>query len=101
MITNGNPRCEPPLSIIHDILDGYDRPSRDHVLPDRAKAIAWALDQANAEDTILVTGNEPDPRRVYNSDQPVYDDRDIIRSCLSNSNNSPPGSSWFVPLVRG
>ena len=41
VITNDNPRGQQPLQIAHDILDGYDRPARAHVLPNRAEAIRW------------------------------------------------------------
>jgi UDP-N-acetylmuramoyl-L-alanyl-D-glutamate--2,6-diaminopimelate ligase len=41
------PRDEQPLQIAHDIIDGYDRPAKAHILPDRAEAIRWALGEAD------------------------------------------------------
>ncbi len=40
----------------HDVLDGYDRPALAHLIPDRRKAIAWALSHAEPGDTVLLAG---------------------------------------------
>jgi UDP-N-acetylmuramoyl-L-alanyl-D-glutamate--2,6-diaminopimelate ligase len=50
------PQAE-PLRQIHDILDGYDRVARAHVMPGRAHAIAWALEQARPGDSVLIAGD--------------------------------------------
>ncbi len=56
MITSNDPGSEPPLSIIHDVLDGYDHPGHAHILPDRLEAICWSLDQARPGDAVLIAG---------------------------------------------
>lgn len=56
VITSNNPANEPPLQIAHDILDGFALPGRAHIIPDRAKAIDWALRQAEPGDTVLIAG---------------------------------------------
>lgn len=40
----------------HDVMDGYNRPALAHVIPDRCKAIAWALQNAAPGDTVLLAG---------------------------------------------
>jgi UDP-N-acetylmuramoyl-L-alanyl-D-glutamate--2,6-diaminopimelate ligase len=40
----------------HDVIDGYSRPALAHVIPDRRKAIAWALQNAAPGDTVLIAG---------------------------------------------
>jgi UDP-N-acetylmuramoyl-L-alanyl-D-glutamate--2,6-diaminopimelate ligase len=45
-----------PLRQIHDILDGYECVARAHVNPGRASAIAWALEQAQPGDSVLIAG---------------------------------------------
>ena len=45
--------------ITHDILDGYDRPARAHVIPTRSTAIRWALEQARPGDSVLVAAAPP------------------------------------------
>ena len=56
MITSNDPGGEQPLSIIHDVLDGYDHPGHAHILPDRLEAICWSLDQARPGDAVLIAG---------------------------------------------
>ena len=38
VLTNDNPGTEQPLQIIHDLLDGFDKPARPQISPDRATA---------------------------------------------------------------
>jgi UDP-N-acetylmuramoyl-L-alanyl-D-glutamate--2,6-diaminopimelate ligase len=40
----------------HQVLDGMQRPSQAQVIPDRIRAIEWALQHAEPGDTVLVTG---------------------------------------------
>lgn len=47
-----------PLQIAHDILDGYYRPAKAHVLPGRAAAIGWAIKKAKPGDAVLIAGND-------------------------------------------
>ncbi|HRE99315.1 MAG TPA: Mur ligase family protein [Pirellulaceae bacterium] len=44
------------LPVLHDVLDGYEREARDLVSPDTLKALAWVLDQADENDTVVVIG---------------------------------------------
>jgi UDP-N-acetylmuramoyl-L-alanyl-D-glutamate--2,6-diaminopimelate ligase len=50
------PGREAPLAIAHDLLDGFDRPQRAHVIPSRAAAIQFALGEARPGDSVLITG---------------------------------------------
>src|SRR5690606_31207011 len=58
IITSDNPRTENPATIIRDILAGVSEPAGDRVTVeiDRAKAIALAVEQADADDTVLLAG---------------------------------------------
>lgn len=82
VITSDNPRCEEPLQIAHDILDGYHRPSRPLVRPDRQAAILWALEQARTGDTIVVAGKGGATTQEVGARRVAWDDRDIVRSWL-------------------
>ena len=82
VLTTNDPGTEPPLSIIHDILDGYDRPSRAQVMPDRARAICWAIAQAKKGDTVLIAGLGEQPYPVAADQGNCYADRDIARGLL-------------------
>jgi len=56
VITSDNPRSESPQAIIADILAGVRPDARVHVEADRAAAIRWAIDQAAADDLVLIAG---------------------------------------------
>jgi len=43
----------------HDILDGYERPARAHVIPSREQAIRWAIEHAEPGDALLIAGGDP------------------------------------------
>ncbi|MDF0604586.1 UDP-N-acetylmuramoyl-L-alanyl-D-glutamate--2,6-diaminopimelate ligase [Neisseriaceae bacterium TC5R-5] len=54
VVTSDNPRSENPENIIRDIVSGMQRPS--HIEADRAAAIQWAIQQAQAGDAVLIAG---------------------------------------------
>ena len=82
IITSDDPYGEQPLAIAHDILDGYDRPAKAHILPDRARAIELALSRAEPGDAILIAGKgERETQAIC--DGPIWhDDREVARNWL-------------------
>ncbi|WP_200821393.1 UDP-N-acetylmuramoyl-L-alanyl-D-glutamate--2,6-diaminopimelate ligase [Oceanicoccus sp. KOV_DT_Chl] len=54
VVTSDNPRNEPAAEIINQVLGGIDCPAA--VEEDRAKAIAFAITNAQAGDSILIAG---------------------------------------------
>lgn len=68
------------LNSAHDILDGFDRPSQAHLLPDRGKAICWSLSQAEPGDIVLLAGG----RDSIGPDQVQLSDEDVVRYWLQH-----------------
>lgn len=56
IITNDNPRTESPAAIADDIMCGIKNQNKCKIILDRKKAIAYAIDQANKEDVVLIAG---------------------------------------------
>ncbi len=56
VVTSDNPRSETPADIIHQILLGTIAGSTVRAEPDRAAAIAQALQEAAAQDVVLIAG---------------------------------------------
>jgi UDP-N-acetylmuramoyl-L-alanyl-D-glutamate--2,6-diaminopimelate ligase len=82
IITSNNPGHEPPLQIAHDILDGFRNPEKAHIIPDRKKAIHWALGEARPGDTVVITGKGDELYQTLGARQVHFDDRDIARRWL-------------------
>ena len=76
IITSNNPGHEPPLQIAHDILDGFRHPEKAHIIPDRKKAIHWALSEARPGDTVIITGKGDELFQTLGQRQIHFDDRD-------------------------
>jgi UDP-N-acetylmuramoyl-L-alanyl-D-glutamate--2,6-diaminopimelate ligase len=84
VITNDNPRHEQPLQIAHDIIDGYGRPARSHILPDRAEAIRWALSQARPGDAVLIAGKGDRRYQIIGNHRQFFDDGEVARGWLQD-----------------
>ncbi len=82
IITSDNPGHEQPLQIAHDIIDGYDRPAKSHILPDRAEAIRWALSEARPGDAVLIAGKGDRQYQIIGSHRQFFDDCEIARQWL-------------------
>jgi UDP-N-acetylmuramoyl-L-alanyl-D-glutamate--2,6-diaminopimelate ligase len=102
VITSNDPLNEEPLRIAHDILDGYRKPGRAHVIPDRAKAIHWALSEANPGDIVLLAGKGERTTQMLSDGPIAFDDRQVARDCLyglppQKSYNGMPATVPFIP----
>jgi UDP-N-acetylmuramoyl-L-alanyl-D-glutamate--2,6-diaminopimelate ligase len=88
IFTNDNPRSEDPLAILGEMLAGtLSVPPRDraHVIvePDRAAAIAMAIEGAAKGDVILIAGKGHE-RGQYIADTVVpFDDREVAARALA------------------
>jgi UDP-N-acetylmuramoyl-L-alanyl-D-glutamate--2,6-diaminopimelate ligase len=56
VLTSDNPRSESPEAIVDAMVEGLVRPQAALIQLDRAAAIAQAVQQAQAQDVVLVAG---------------------------------------------
>jgi UDP-N-acetylmuramoyl-L-alanyl-D-glutamate--2,6-diaminopimelate ligase len=82
VLTASDPRHEEPLAAMHDLLDGFERPQKAHVLPDRAAAIRYALTLAGPGDSVLITGKGDRQGQIIGSKRLPHDDREVARQWL-------------------
>jgi UDP-N-acetylmuramoyl-L-alanyl-D-glutamate--2,6-diaminopimelate ligase len=82
VLTSDNPRGEDPLAIIDAIRSGMPATADVAVEPDRATAIALAIDQASAGDVVLVAGKGHEAYQVTGTDTVPFDDREVCRAAL-------------------
>ncbi|MEX0710908.1 MAG: UDP-N-acetylmuramoyl-L-alanyl-D-glutamate--2,6-diaminopimelate ligase, partial [Pirellulales bacterium] len=85
VITNDNPRSEPPREIVAGILSGFEHPSAARVILDRAEAIGWALAQARAGDCVLIAGKGHEREQLVGDERIACDDRQLARERLYSS----------------
>lgn len=82
VLTSNNPEHERPLTLAHDLLDGFERPGRPHLIADRSQAIEWALGEAVAGDTVLIAGKGDEAFQCLGSRKVAHDDREVAKHWL-------------------
>jgi UDP-N-acetylmuramoyl-L-alanyl-D-glutamate--2,6-diaminopimelate ligase len=75
ILTSDNPRSENPIDIMNDALPGLQRSGTKYTLePDRRKAIALAMDEANPGDIVLIAGKGHEKVQVTSAGTVPFDD---------------------------
>jgi UDP-N-acetylmuramoyl-L-alanyl-D-glutamate--2,6-diaminopimelate ligase len=82
VLTSDNPRGEDPLAIIDAVRRGMQRIDGLTVEPDRAAAIALALDDAQPGDVVVIAGKGHEAVQIVGDRTIPFDDRDVARSVL-------------------
>ena len=80
LVTSDNPRSEDPLAIIEEILPGLD--GKAEVEPDRAQAIARALELARDGDVVVIAGKGHEQGQEFRDRTIPFDDREVAREAL-------------------
>jgi UDP-N-acetylmuramoyl-L-alanyl-D-glutamate--2,6-diaminopimelate ligase len=83
ILTSDNPRSEDPAAIINDAKVGLERTGCPHAIePDRAKAIALAVQRAKAGDIVLLAGKGHEKVQVTREGPHPFDDVQVARAAL-------------------
>ena len=78
IVTSDNPRTEDPERILDEVEAGMGaKPHQREV--DRRKAIARALGQARAGDTVLLAGKGHETYQVVGTEKQSFDERVIVK----------------------
>lgn len=87
VVTSDNPRGEKPEAIISQILVGmgHERADADRVAvePLRERAITWALQQAAAQDVVLVAGKGHEDYQEIAGQRLPFSDVEQVRAALA------------------
>lgn len=90
VVTSDNPRTEDPLAIIDDIVSGMGfGAGRFDVEPDRRAAIALALSQAQAGDSVLIAGKGHEDYQLVGDQVLSFDDRVVAAEELQRAFGEP------------
>jgi UDP-N-acetylmuramoyl-L-alanyl-D-glutamate--2,6-diaminopimelate ligase len=80
IVTNDNPRSEPPEEIIEQIVAGAV--ADVEVEPDRARAIGQAIELAGDGDVVLIAGKGAEQGQEFADRTVPFDDRETAREAL-------------------
>lgn len=80
VLTSDNPRTEDPDEILRQMLEGIPAGERGKtlVIPDRAEAIARAVDMARKGDVVLVAGKGHEDYQITGTVKHHFDDREQV-----------------------
>lgn len=85
LVTDDNPRAEDGDAIVADILAGFSDRSAVQVERNRAAAIARAIGQAQAGDTVLIAGKGHEPYQEIAGVRHPFDDRSVAARVLEGA----------------
>ena len=78
VVTSDNPRSEDPEAIIRQIVQGIS--GKSFVTePDRRKAIFYALENADADDAVVICGKGHETTQEVKGVKHPFDDREVCR----------------------
>jgi UDP-N-acetylmuramoyl-L-alanyl-D-glutamate--2,6-diaminopimelate ligase len=83
IVTSDNPRSEQPGAIIDEVVGGIENGASFEVEQDRRAAIARALREATAGDTVVIAGKGHEQGQEFEDGRKApFDDRDVAREEL-------------------
>ena len=82
VLTNDNPRSEPPETIIEDIKSGITSISKVTIEQDRQAAIHYAISQAKAGDVVLIAGKGHENYQLIGDEKYPFDDAEEVQQQL-------------------
>ncbi|MBQ4833850.1 UDP-N-acetylmuramoyl-L-alanyl-D-glutamate--2,6-diaminopimelate ligase [Pseudoalteromonas sp. MMG010] len=85
IITSDNPRSENPDDIIADVVKGLDNPQHAHLEADRGAAIAYAIDNAAADEVVLIAGKGHEDYQIIGDQRIDFCDRQFVQQQLKNN----------------
>ena len=90
VLTSDNPRYEDPLDILSEIERGYRRFSVKYVVvPDREKAIDYALNLLKKGDVLLVAGKGGEEYQEIMGIKYHFNDNAIIKKLVEQKRENP------------
>ena len=82
VVTSDNPRTEDPQQILDDVVKGIPSGTALNVTLDRAEAIAAAIQDAGAQDLVLIAGKGHEDYQILGTQKVHFDDREQALEAL-------------------
>ena len=87
IITSDNSRSERTLDIIVDIMKGIRDKCELAIIPDREKAILYAISQLRKKDSLILLGKGHECYQIDNQGKHYFNEREIVRRALKHDKN--------------
>ena len=85
VITSDNPRDEEPEAIMADIREGIRKTEGRYVeIPDRKAAVAWAMEQGEPGDIIVLAGKGHEDYQLIKGKKYPMDERALVREIFAS-----------------
>ena len=87
IVTNEDPYSEDPEEIINQVVDGVNNKIFGETffrISDRKEAIQKAINLAEKDDLVIITGKGAEQFMVCGEEKIPWDDREIVREALKN-----------------
>ena len=91
VVTSDNPRSEDPDSIARQVVDGLDHPDAALCVVDRRRAIATALQRAQANDIVVIAGKGHENTQQIGDRKLPFSDLDVVRELTDAGARHLPG----------
>ena len=82
VVTDDNPRSEPPERIVQQILTGIPGAAAVRVEHDRARAIRATLERSGSQDVVLIAGKGHEAYQIYGGERRPFSDQSVAREAL-------------------
>jgi len=83
VITDDNPRTEPPAAIAADIAKGVPTGKPFRIELDRARAIRDSLTDARPDDVVLIAGKGHEDYQIYGAERRHFSDQEVVAGALT------------------
>lgn len=84
VVTSDNPRTENPEEIIYEIMQGVSATSKATQFINREEAIAYALNNAEEQDIILIAGKGHEAYQQIGKVKHVFSDQEVVKRLIMN-----------------
>ena len=83
VVTDDNPRTEPPQDITAGIVAGIPAGHPYRVEHDRGRAIRDTVIEANADDVVVVAGKGHEDYQIYGNERRRFSDQKVVAAALA------------------
>ncbi len=95
IVTSDNSRSEDPMQIIREIVAGMSHKMPACIIPEREKAITYAVHHARAGDILLLAGKGHEEYEITREGKRAFSEKEIVkRAYAARMEHQKPADGW-------